>query len=453
MKNNTGENIYSLKGGMKVFVFTLQQTFKNKGYITSLIIFVIMFALMGPIQCLSQNAGANAAKATMEIHPDEFVTESLTVLKKTTVTMEESDFEELVSMNDGAGIRKENIRVLSGMEATAEDLTKELEDTSILLIVTLSNEGYVLDSVVSDTTQIRIKELSDIAKYCEDVFDNKRMESADLSDADLQKIFRGVDFDDVMTQKDYFEEATKELDTMDFLESSLAFAIIVLIASSLSTSYIITSVTEEKQSKLAESLMVSVRPMALLVGKIMAMLCYILAVMLLSLLSSGISNYVMRNVLGFDYVVSSGMDFTFILSWDPKALFILMFSIVLNFMFFSFLSGIFGSACSKQEDLQIATSSVMSISLIAYLGAMFISMADITTVNAIASIIPPFSFIIAPVAYLADRISLAVFSVSLLIQIAMVIIIVMLSAKIYRKLLLNDSIKPRFKEILQMIKR
>lgn len=63
---NEKENIYSLKGFDKVFKFTLAQTFKNKAYIISFVSFVIMMALMGPIQYFSAKSSSNAAKSVSD---------------------------------------------------------------------------------------------------------------------------------------------------------------------------------------------------------------------------------------------------------------------------------------------------------------------------------------------------------------------------------------------------
>ena len=57
---NEKENIYSLKGFDKVFKFTLAQTFKNKAYIVSLVMFILVMSLMGPIQYFSSKSKPHA---------------------------------------------------------------------------------------------------------------------------------------------------------------------------------------------------------------------------------------------------------------------------------------------------------------------------------------------------------------------------------------------------------
>ena len=65
---NNRENIYSLEGFSKVFKFTVRQTFKNKGYLLSFVIFVLVMTLMGPLQYLGQSAGQGAAEDSMNFN-------------------------------------------------------------------------------------------------------------------------------------------------------------------------------------------------------------------------------------------------------------------------------------------------------------------------------------------------------------------------------------------------
>ena len=53
------------------------------------------------------------------------------------------------------------------------------------------------------------------------------------------------------------------------------YSILVLMLITISSSYIIRSVVEEKASRLVEFLMVSVKPLALILGKILAVMTYI----------------------------------------------------------------------------------------------------------------------------------------------------------------------------------
>ena len=54
--------------------------------------------------------------------------------------------------------------------------------------------------------------------------------------------------------------------------TQMIYSILVLMVSIFSVSYIVRAVVEEKSSKLVETLLVSIRPLALILGKILAVM-------------------------------------------------------------------------------------------------------------------------------------------------------------------------------------
>ena len=70
----------------------------------------------------------------------------------------------------------------------------------------------------------------------------------------------------------------------------MAYSIFVLMLCTFVSSYIIQKVIEEKASKLAELLMVSVKPLAMLLGKILAVMTYVFG-LIVSLLAVMVASY------------------------------------------------------------------------------------------------------------------------------------------------------------------
>ena len=56
------ENIYSLKGFSKVYSFTVKQTFKNKAYIASILVFMVVFICMGPLNYFMTKSSTESAE-------------------------------------------------------------------------------------------------------------------------------------------------------------------------------------------------------------------------------------------------------------------------------------------------------------------------------------------------------------------------------------------------------
>jgi ABC-type Na+ efflux pump permease subunit len=267
-------------------------------------------------------------------------------------------------------------------------------------------------------------------------------------------IFSGVSTSSVVEESNYVAEANRTVSQMNYMFYMLGFAMIIFIVISMSNSYIITSVTEEKQSKLVESLLVSVRPMALLMGKICGMMSYVVMLLVCGVIGSNISNAVMKNVFSISESEfnNKGFNFSIFKDFGVFGAVCLLLSIVLGFLAFGTVSGLFGSTCNKTEDIQDATGNVMMITMFSYFIAIGIGVADMDILNVIASLVPPLSFFTAPVAYVTGRIGIAVLIVSYIIQILLIIGIMMLSAKSYRNLLLSDSTTPKLRTIFKSAK-
>ena len=115
---NKRENIYSLQGFGNVFRFTLRQTFKNKGYLVSFVIFVLCMTLMGPIQYLGQHAGQSAAEDGMSFDAVHAEVGDITIIDNSIVELTIDDVSKLyvdkADLDDDtpeAGILKEDITI------------------------------------------------------------------------------------------------------------------------------------------------------------------------------------------------------------------------------------------------------------------------------------------------------------------------------------------------------
>ena len=100
----------------------------------------------------------------------------------------------------------------------------------------------------------------------------------------------------------------------------------------------------------------------------------------------------------------------------------------------------------------MATGNVMTVAMIGYFAAIVIGFMDNDLVTMIAAVIPPFSFFTAPVAFIAGKISVGLLALSYAIQIAAILFVVRLSAKVYRLLLLSDTTTPGLKTVLRSAK-
>ncbi len=460
---NKRENIYSLEGFGKVFRFTVSQTFKNKGYLVAFVMFVLVMTFMGPIQYLSQHTSQSAAEDSLSYDPAKVEVDKISIYNVTTVGLQVDDLTDLYMTDEEAreeenkaGVSKDKVQVLEPVEEIDYEnkLVDSLGDKDVIVFIKGAETGYQISGVISNDSKVEVEDVDGITETVKDIYEVKRLENSDVSSEDVQMIFSGVDTNSVIEESNYVAEENKTVSNINYMFYMLGFSMIIFLVVSMTNSYIITSVTEEKQSKLVESILVSVRPMALLMGKVCGMMSYVILLFGCGVIGSNISNLVMKNVfeISESQFNNSGFNFSIFKDFGVIGFVCLLLSVVLAFILFGTIAGLFGSTCNKTEDIQDATGNVMMIAMISYFAAIGVGAFDKDIVNVIAALLPPFSFFTAPVIYVTGRIGIAVLIVSYIIQILVIIGVMRLSAKSYRNLILSDSTTPKLKTIFKSAK-
>lgn len=458
---NKRENIYSLEGFSKVFRFTMSQTFKNKGYLVSFVAFVLVMSLMGPIQYLGQHFGESSAEESISYNPSNVSIDKLYIVNSVSPELTIDDVQDLYNVDsedeENDGLTKDKIEIKSvaddadqGEQAVLDSLGKK----EAAIFIAPSETGFKISGILSKDSEVEVDDIDGATEVVKDTFEKVRLEKCDVSDEDVEMIFKGINTSSVVEESDYISEENKSISRLNYMFYMLGYSMIVFVVISMSTSYILTSVTEEKQSKLVESLLVSVRPMALLMGKICGMMSYVVLLLGAGVIGSNISNQVMKNVFNISESEFSnrGFNFSIFKDFGVTGAVALLLSIVLAFLAFGIIAGLFGSTCNKTEDIQDATGNVMMVSMLSYFAAIGIGAVDNEVANVIAAVVPPFSFFTAPVSYVTGRIGIAVLIFSYVLQIAVIFGILRLSAKSYRNLLLSDSTTPKLKTIFKSAK-
>ena len=138
--------------------------------------------------------------------------------------------------------------------------------------------------------------------------------------------------------------------------------------------------------------------MALLMGKVCGMMSYVILLLVCGVIGSNISNIVMKNVfeISESEFNNSGFNFSIFKDFGGFGFVCLILSVVLAFILFGTIAGLFGSTCNKTEDIQDATGNVMMIAMVSYFAAIGVGAFDKDIVNVIAALLPPFSFFTRP---------------------------------------------------------
>ena len=94
--------------------------------------------------------------------------------------------------------------------------------------------------------------------------------------------------------------------------------------------------------------------------------------------------------------------------------------------------------------------AIQFISIAGYIITIFIPLIDNKVVTNILAVVPFISSYVAPINFVCEKIPFWLYGISLALQVLLAIALFMITAKTYRKLIVNDSKKLSFIEILKL---
>lgn len=252
----------------------------------------------------------------------------------------------------------------------------------------------------------------------------------------------------------YLEEEEKSSDFESRYFLQLGYAIVIMMVSTMSASYIIRSVVEEKTSKLVEFLMISVRPLALLAGKILAVSVYVVGMLLVMFGCYQLSNHITGQIFQMPAgEMSYGISFsltTLLSGIRIPELIVIAISFIFGILTFAILSGICGAGCSTTEDVNSANSLPMMIIMACYIISLIVSGFNGENTNLIVSICPILSIFCAPVQFMLGNVGIGIVAISWLLQAVVIYLMLFLAAKIYSDLLVYRGTRLKFSQIIKM---
>ncbi len=456
---NNGNNIYRMDGLGKVFRFTLAQTFKNKAYLFSYILMIAMMTFMPLISMISATSSEKAVvdsdilKSENEVTAIYLKNESGIKIDKNDILLSDTSFKDVpITFIE----EEEAIPSLSETEIAVCFICEKDSD---------GKDSYRVLSVVSDDSKISAFLLDSFTDKIYREFELCR-KSEFLNSDQLRLVNSGIDTGKTLTEADYMAKQEEKMPSSTVMIYSTVYSVIVMILVSLTVSYVITSVMEEKTSKLVENLLVSVRPLALVMGKVLAMMLYVVSMIVFGGIGAGISTTVFgmffmdkSTVISEAAVAaetaglseaSQSLNIGSFFGLGIGKLLILMLSLFLTYFMFSIISGILGSACTKAEEVGPTVMTINMLSMGGYIAALIVPNIDNPLLDKIFSIVPFISSYVGPISYVCGRTPIHIYLIGLALQIIFIVFLFRLCALVYRKLIVNDSKKLNIAEILKL---
>lgn len=401
-----------LSGTGQVYRFTLSQLLKSRANRVTLIIMVLLAAVSMPLTALLGGE-----------------------------TPETSDTAGLASVR--VDNRTDLVLDFSGEAYWADtDFSADAGEPDAVVTITGDETGYQVAVVGSETADAG--ELSQLAETARQAVRDACLRAAGLSSRQLEALTASTG-----------EEDSHE----DGFWVQYGYSILAMILCLMSASYVIRAVVEEKDSRLVELLLVSVKPMALLTGKILAVMAFTFGWLLAMLAGLGVSCGLTAGLMGPGVLQK---QLSGLLAAVPRVqedlwqvagvLLVLLVSLGLGYLTMSLIGGVAGACCSGMEEAGEATGPVMLLTMAGYLASCVVGAVPSGPVAVFSTLCPVVSIFCAPVQFAGGNVSFWLVLASWAIQAAVIWGLLTLASRVYAGLIVHRGSRVKLREVFSMAK-
>lgn len=427
----------SFRGTGKVYRFTLEQMLKGKAYLISAGLFLLIALASVPVMTLllGQDSAKVSKISAVYVQNDTGYDLPLGEIPQRYETFADTTFTET--------------------DLTEDTYGEQLQPSEVFVHISRDTEqgGFQLTAFNLDSREFFIDELSQCTNVLTELLDEARFSSLNVSEEQMQVLMSGYDVN-TRTVKEFLNRDEENIDAR--MNIQMLYCAVVLILDMFVIVYIIQKVIEEKASRLVEFMLVSVQPLALLLGKILAAMTYVFGQLVLMLVLFALS-YVVTGMFMDTSVIAQGLAQMGIsldlLRLTPQTAVIIVVSLFLAYVMVSLFSGLVGACCSTMEDVEPANMVVTLCVMAGYLVSVSTAGTKMPVLAAVTSLVPFVSMFAAPVRYLLGDIGLGMVALSLVLQLLVILLLAYFCAKMYRDLLMYRGERLRLGRFLSMARQ
>ncbi len=451
------------KGWKQIFGFNYVQYIKTKAFIASTIVMAVIFALIiagvNIIPSLMEKGGFDGIFGGGEDDPQ---LEKLYICNETDIAFVNLSYLESYNIETEELSRKDFDRI-------SEEIAKGEKAYAALLISKAEyeaeyeeKEGFYYDLKLyrpENEDVLSESECEGIAEACRDGFKNSILLSLEVNAETF-----------VFGEEE--NSAIKEIVgvVIPMVISALMFSFIVTYAQ-----IIAQSIAQEKTSRVIELLITSVRPLAIITGKVLAMLlvaitqvaaigsvCGIVSVITMPFAASANSDVTGGAAAAAGDGAAAGTDtISEIMNVMPGlfnlgSIIAIIITLILGFLFYALLAGLVGAGVSRIEDLAASLQPLMMIAMLgfflSYMSAAFNEDGSGNIVMTISRYIPISSPFSLPPAILLGQMSASETVISVAFLALLTALTVLLVSKVYETIILYSGNPLKLGQILKMAK-
>ena len=442
------------RGWKSVFSFNYKQNAGSKSYITVttlVAIAIIAVAILISVLAAKPEDGDEAEEIPFCEVETAYVLDM--------AGMGELKFEEWIPALSELYYQSLSIEQVSNM--TVEELqTMAAREESGLAIGVVIEEvagNIEVTAVVPSTSEeLSLTDGQEVADLVAIAVEQARFLQSGLSELQLSQINKQV----VISMVDAGEEENVVVYLIKVLAPML-FGLLLYSMLMLYGQQINQSVSVEKTSKLVETLLTSLHPYALLTGKVFAVVAtalqqfFIWAVALFAGIFAGgiVSEYMYPGTeSGLSVVVEFLRDNIGESAFSPTAAVLAFVIFCCGFLFYCVLAGMAGSMVSRPEEAANTTSIFLMPILISWMVTYFGTFLEKESLLVVARNIPFTIPFCVPVDLLTGAIGIGQGIISMVILLVFSMLVIMLSARIYKGLVLYTGQRITLKNVIGILK-
>lgn len=446
-----------LSGWKDIYNFTLVQTLKSKAFIVSFIIFITFGFISMPLLNIFSKTEDFDQNQKSPIEKVYYINKS---------NIKDIDFSDVLKIDAFKDIQ------FSEAVESLEDIQQKMEEqerNSIIFVIS-EEEGFChLEFYRSSKGAVNRNSIEYLGANIASTFDHLKLKATGITEEQYMvvrktissRIFHAdvngievIDEDTRISQNDYW-----------FLYGIL---FVVLLVNIFSSAQVATSIVTDKSTRVVEYLLTSVRPLAVILGKILAMLTVVVGqtlALILTVFVSGKINTVFiaggkaGNISGVDTatLLSQFVNKDVLGNLNIVNILCCIIVIALGLIFYATLAGLAGSTVSKIEEV---SESLTLFSVINLVGAYMAMGAAGSLMGAGENAFLYFSMIfpisapfILPGAVLLGKTNLVILICAVLCQIIFIILLLRFVARVYETLILHMGNRIKLKELLNIGKK
>ena len=396
--------------------FTLIEALKQKAFIVSTIIMILMIILASAFTKIIPKLANNNEKDKILIVDNENV------------------FENQLNRINELGLNNEFI--IAKEKTSLADVKTKIKNKDIKKGIISKAEGKIKIEYVVENTSLMMNSPVDIQKALKEIYSQNQLKKLNLTEQQIKSLEPNFEYTIVSSQE---KDANKNIFVILAL-TGLLFGAIYTFAYQVST-----SITTEKTSKIVETLVTYTKARNIVLGKTfgigLAGLIQLLIIAIISIFS--INTFVDKNML------SAFLDLSTI---TPTLGITIVVYFILGYMEYALLYALTGSFVSNPEEVKSAATPASLIAVMSFYLAYFTITSPTSSLNLISSMVPFSSPFSAPFRVMVGVATPRDMIISVLILIMTNILIAHIAIKVYTNAIINNGTKLSLKEIIKMYK-